>query len=92
MHPPRLSVPEAVVNFDFRADTREQCRIQAGQEEIGIRDDGQTVEHASVYGILQPEEATTHILEPSAPWWETITVSKFESYPTNPVVPAPDVT
>lgn len=48
MYPLSLCIFEAVVNFNVRADTRKQRRIQAGQEEIGIGDERQTVERESV--------------------------------------------
>ena len=35
--------------------------------------------------LWEPEEVT-NISSGLVPWWETITVSKFGSYPTNPVV------
>jgi len=39
LYPLSLSVREAIVDFNVRADTRKQRRIQVGQEEICIGDE-----------------------------------------------------
>lgn len=67
MYTPGLGVSETIVNFNIRTDTREQCRIQVGQKEVGISNERQTGERTSVPSFWELREVT-YISEGFVPW------------------------